>query len=175
MFVIFRKAWNDSVLSKVIAAGITAVLAGLAGLAFNHWIGVADVLTTSVLVPVWLLLLGALVLLVVVVWSLRPRPTSEPEPDAHPNAVLVARDTRLLGRPFESLSERQQQFLAQQFGRGMRTFSPPVDVEQSPWFLELKRWNYVRPRQAIGLSLFEIGEAAWQELEKLRRENGRIG
>jgi hypothetical protein len=135
VLAILRKAWNDSVFSKVIAAGITAVLTGLAGLAFNHSVGVAAVLTSSVPVPIWFLLLGAVVLLAAAVWAARPRPRTEAEADAQPKAVLVTRDTRLLMRPFDSLSARQQQFLAQQFGRGMRTFSPTDEVEQSPWFL----------------------------------------
>src|SRR4051812_21643456 len=72
--------------------GSPAVLAGVAGLALNHWVALAHVMTASVLVPVWLLLLGLLILLVAVLWAVPPRPKIEPEPDAHPNAVLVASD-----------------------------------------------------------------------------------
>ena len=51
MFAVLRKAWNDSVWSKVIASGIVAALAAAGGAIIAHWDGVRDALVRSVQVP----------------------------------------------------------------------------------------------------------------------------
>jgi hypothetical protein len=181
VLAILRKAWNDSVWSKVIAGGITAALAAIGSLAVSHWHDVsgtaaalAAALASTVSVPVWVLALvgGSVAGLVLALWRRRADPV---EIDIQPNAVPVARiGPPFLVRPFEDLSERQQQFLAQQFRFGRRVFSVATEDRRAQWLEELEAWNYVLPPQpyASGTSSFQIGEAAWQELERLRRENG---
>lgn len=98
VLVMLWKAWTDSVWSKVIAAGITAVLAALGALAMKHMEGVlrmsAALLTGSVLVPTWLVLgtgivLAILITAVTVLWR-RSRWHVHEAAETEPNAVLVA-------------------------------------------------------------------------------------
>jgi hypothetical protein len=120
VLAILRKAWNDSVWSKVIAAGITAALAAMGSLAVSHWHDVSGsaaaltaALASSVSVPVWLLALvtGSVAGLVLALRRRRADPV-DLSVDVQPNAVPVARIGQpFLARPFEDLSERQQQFL----------------------------------------------------------------
>ena len=169
VLTVLRKVWNDSVWSKVIAAGITAALAAVGGLAFARW----DTLTRPVPVPLWLLLVLALAF--VALAALRRPRTSDADDDAQPNAIPIARiDTSFLERPFEALSAEQQRFLAQQFRREARVFAPPSEVKDAGWFGELARWHYIG-RQAGDSSCYEITVAGWQELERVRSEAGMPG
>ncbi len=97
MMAMLRRAWNDSVWSKVIAAGITAALAAIGGFAMKPLeragTQLADALAASVVVPVWLVC-GGLALLAVqiaaVVLLCRERTTRAQDADPQPNAVPVA-------------------------------------------------------------------------------------
>jgi type VI protein secretion system component VasF len=94
-----RRAWNDSVWSKVIAAGITAALAAIGAVVVKNAERVFDVsgaaaamLTRSVAVPVWLVvgvlaILAALMVLVIFLWR-RKRPFAQGD-EVQPNAVPV--------------------------------------------------------------------------------------
>jgi hypothetical protein len=121
---VLRRAWNDSVWSKVIAAGITAGVAAVGSLAFAHWDTVATSITQSVSVPLWALVLlpfGVAVLMAALLGT-RYRKRMPVDGDLQPNAVPITRmDVRLLGQRFEDLSPQQQRFLAQQFRRGTGT------------------------------------------------------
>ena len=99
VLTMLRRAWNDSVWSKVIAAGITAALAAAGALVVKHVERVFDLgsvasamLARSVAVPVWLvvgalILLAALLGLVIILWQRRtPIPQNDEE---QPNAVPV--------------------------------------------------------------------------------------
>jgi hypothetical protein len=180
LLAILRRAWNDSVWSKVIAAGITAALAAIGSLAVGQWHEVNDsagalgaALASSVSVPVWLLaLLAGSVAALVLALSRRGNLDGDASVDVQPNAVPVARIGQpLLARSFEDLSERQQQFLAQQFRVGKRVFAATAEDRRAPWFDELEGWNYVVPHEPYvsGTSSFEITEAAWRDLERLSR------
>ncbi|MFI5032351.1 MAG: hypothetical protein ACHQPH_16785 [Reyranellales bacterium] len=168
--------WNDSVWSKVIAAGITAALAAVGGLAFARRDTLGDlaaVLTRPVPVPLWLLLVLALAFAALA--ALRRSRSSDAGDHAQPNAIPIARiDTPFLERPFEALSAEQQRFLAQQFRREARVFTPPSEVKDAGWFEELARWHYIG-RQADDSSRYEITVAGWQELERVRSEAGMPG
>jgi hypothetical protein len=175
MFAVLRKVWNDSVWSKVIAAGITAAVAAVGSLAFAHWDRLADVpavLTRPVPLPLWLLLLLGIALVALALRRLRAPGI---EDDVQPNAIPVARvHARLLERPFESLSLPQQRFLSQQFRRGTRFFSATEELTEAQWFEKLKKWGYLTPRATggSGFSGYEIVQAAWQELERASSEAG---
>ena len=172
VFAVLRKVWNDSVWSKVIAAGITAALAAVGGLAFAHRDTLGDLatlITQPVPVPLWLLLaLG----LAFVALGFRRFRSSGTDDDAQPNAVPITTiDTLFLERPFESLSAQQQRFLARQFRRGTREFRALPELKDAGWFEELARWHYIGP-QASDSSGFEITMAGWQELERVKSEAG---
>lgn len=175
MFTALRKIWNDSVWSKVIAAGITAAVAAVGSLAFAHWDRLADVpvvLTRPVPLPLWLLLLLGIA---PVALALRRLRVPGVEGDIQPNAIPVARiHARFLERPFESLSLPQQRFLSQQFHRGTRLFSATEELTEAEWFQELKQWGYLTPHvtDGSGFSSYEIVQAAWQELERVSSEAG---
>jgi hypothetical protein len=179
VFSVLRKVWNDSVWSKVIAAGITAALAAIGSLAYAHGNTLGDlaaVLTRPVPVPLWLLL--ALGLAFVVALAFRRRQPSVTEDDAQPNAVPVARiDMPFLERPFESLSPPQQLFLARQFRRGTLGFRAPSEFKDAAWFDELAKWRYIEPQQTLAndSSCYEITAPGWQELERVRSEAGLPG
>jgi hypothetical protein len=90
-----RRAWNDSVGSKVIAAGITAALAAGGAFAAKHLERLSDevarLLARTVTVPAWLalcvlFLLSALMVAVVVLRRKRARDQSA---DIQPNAVPI--------------------------------------------------------------------------------------
>ena len=172
MLAVLRKVWNDSVWSKVIAAGITAALATIGSLAYAHWDTLGDLaaeLTRPVPVPLWLLL--ALGFAFVAALAFRHRRGTASGDDAQPNAVPVARiDLLFLERPFESLSPQQQLFLARQFRRGMHAFHAPSDLKGAAWFDELAKWHYIEP--ASEASCYEITAPGWQELERVRSEAG---
>lgn len=97
---LLRKAWTDSVWSKVIATGITALLAGLLG-ALAAWWRTLDGLRGSILrlvdmpvtLPAWsLLALGGLIALALGLSRRKRRtaPAADAPTDAlQPNAVPV--------------------------------------------------------------------------------------
>jgi predicted branched-subunit amino acid permease len=101
MRVILRRAWNDSVWSKVIAAGITGAVAGVGTLAVKQWPRLSELggkvgamLGGSIPVPAWLVL-GAATLpatLLVVVFLQRRRNNDRPSEsvDVQPNAIPIA-------------------------------------------------------------------------------------
>ena len=94
-----RRAWNDSVWSKVIAARITAGLAAIGAVVVKHLERVFEVggaaaalLGRSITIPVWLVigvlaLVAVLTALVIIVWQ-RKRPPPQDD-DVQPNAVPV--------------------------------------------------------------------------------------
>lgn len=171
---VLRKVWNDSVWSKVIAAGITAALAAVGSLAFAHWntLAVLAELSRRVPVPLWLMLLVGLAFVALAFHRFR---VSGADDDAQPNAVPIATvDMLFLERPFESLSARQQRFLARQFSHGARVFRVDAEVKDAAWFAELVKWHYLAPRTTLGSdsSCCEITPAGWQELERVRSEAG---
>ena len=95
-----QKAWNDSVWSKVIAAGITGAFAGAGALAVGQWphfLHLGDKLVSSlrgdVRVPIWLVLgaatLLAMSMLGVIVLVLR-KAAPDRGIDDQPNAIPVA-------------------------------------------------------------------------------------
>jgi hypothetical protein len=176
VFAVLRKVWNDSVWSKVIAAGITAALAAIGSLAFAHGGTLGDlaaVLTQPVPVPLWLLL--ALGLAFVGALMFRRLGNAGADDEAQPNAVPIARiDTLILERPFESLSSRQQHFLARQFRLGMRGFRAAPELKDAAWFEELVKWHYIALQETdpSDSSRCEITPAGWQELERVRSEAG---
>ena len=106
--MVLRRAWNDSVWSKVIAAAITAALAaGLSTLAssweslgaFRHqllWL-----VETPVTLPAWSLAALALVMAVLVGLSCRKRHNTNGADDVQPNAVPVV-EARLFACPLEA-------------------------------------------------------------------------
>lgn len=174
MFAVLRKVWNDSVWSKVIAAGITAALAAIGSLAYAHWdtLDLAAVLTRPVPVPLWLLLALGLAFVALAFRRLRG---FDADDEAQPNAIPIARiDTPFLERPFESLSSQQQHFLARQFRRGLRDFPAPSGPNDVAWFDELVKWHYIAPQETHpgDASRCEITPAGWQELERTRSEAG---
>lgn len=94
-----RRAWNDSVWSKVIAARITAGLAAIGAVVAKHLERVFEVggaaaalLGRSITIPVWLVI-GVLVVVVVlaalvlIFWQ-RKRPPP-PGDEVQPNAVPI--------------------------------------------------------------------------------------
>ncbi len=176
VFAVLRKAWNDSVWSKVIAAGITAALAAVGSLAFAHRDTLGDlaaVLTQPVPVPLWLLLVLALAF--VALAALRRSRGSDAGDDAQPNAIPIARiDTPFLERPFETLSAQQQRFLARQFRHGIREFHATPELKDAGWFEELAKLHYIGPQEtcASDSSCYEVTMAGWQELERVRSEAG---
>jgi hypothetical protein len=93
VFVVLRKAWNDSVWSKVIAAGITAALGGAGSVAWAHWDAVREALDRPVQTPLWVVLLlavGVAVLLAVARLGRRERAAvDDAEMDVQPNAVPI--------------------------------------------------------------------------------------
>jgi hypothetical protein len=175
VFAVLRKVWNDSVWSKVIAAGITAALAAVGSLAFAHGDTLGDLLaavTQPVPVPLWLLLaLG----LAFVALALRRFRVSGTDDEAQPNAVPVARiDALFLGRPFESLSSQQQRLLAQQFRRGRREFRATPELKDARWFEDLATWRYIELQEShvSDSPCYAITALGWQELERVRSEAG---
>ncbi len=94
MFAVLRKAWNDSVWSKVIASGIVGALAAGAGALATHWDAVRDALARPVQAPLWVVLLlgvGVALLLTVAWLGRREREADGPaEMDVQPNAIAVA-------------------------------------------------------------------------------------
>lgn len=175
VLAVLRKVWNDSVWSKVIAAGVTAALAAGGSLAFAHWDtlgGLLAELTQPVAVPLWLLLAVGLALVALVFRRFR---LSGSDDDAQPNAVPVVRiDTLILERRFESLSSQQQHLLARQFRRGIREFRATPELKDAGWFDELAKWHYIGPQEAheSDSSCYEVTVAGWQELERVRSESG---
>lgn len=178
VLAVLRKVWNDSVWSKVIAAGVTAALAAGGSLAFAHWDtlgGLLAELTQPVAVPLWLLLAVGLALVALVFRLFRRFRLSGSDDDAQPNAVPVVRiDTLILERPFESLSSQQQHLLARQFRHGIREFRATPELKYAAWFEELAKWHYIGPQEAheSDSSCYEVTVAGWQELERVRSESG---
>ena len=105
---VLRRAWNDSVWSKVIAAAITAVLAaGLSTLA-SSWDALEaprhqllHFVATPVTLPAWSLAALALVMAVLVGLSCRKRHNTTGADDIQPNAVPIV-EARLFACPLES-------------------------------------------------------------------------
>src|SRR5215470_13351958 len=106
MLAVLRKVWNDSVWSKVIAAGITAAMAAIGSLAYAHWDTLGDlaaVVMQPVSVPLWLLLALGLALVGALAFARFRRfdSGSDTGDDAQPNAIPIARiDALFLERPF---------------------------------------------------------------------------
>jgi len=174
MLAVLRKVWNDSVWSKVIAAGITAAMAAIGSLAYAHWGALSDlaaVLTQPVPIPLWLLL--ALGLAFVAALAFPRFRSSDTGDHAQPNAVPIARiDALFLERPFESLSPPQQLFLAQQFRRGTRGLRATAELMDAGWIRELARSHSIAPQESHGSdsSCYEITVLGWRELERVRSE-----
>lgn len=113
MDTLLRKAWTDSVWSKVIAAGITAALAGLLGVLAAWWRTLEGfrrsifwLVDRPVTLPAWsLLALGGLIALLLFWlsrWRRRPGAEMADVSDAvQPNAVPVfeARYARRIKKP----------------------------------------------------------------------------
>lgn len=96
VIAMLRRAWNDSVWSKVIAAGITAAIAAIGAFAMKPLEATFEVgrtaLTRTVQVPAWLAL-GSLVLLAVLIAAVsilwRRKAVVDNDADTQPNAVPV--------------------------------------------------------------------------------------
>lgn len=100
MSTLLRRAWTDSVWSKVIAAGITAALAGLLGALAAWWRtleglrgSIFRLVDQPVTLPVWsLMALGGLIALVLWLSRRKQRRTAEAadvSDTLQPNAVPV--------------------------------------------------------------------------------------
>lgn len=190
---LMQKAWRDNVWSKVISNGITwaivAAIGAVGVLAAWFWSNLrplaktsGDWLRSDVVVPGWLLLaVGVLCasLFALYIFGAGKQSRATEKAADEPNALPVALRNPIVppvGRPFAELSAEQQQFLIGQFRRGSRLFRFPDQMSALRWFEELKLWKYVVAQPMIlaqggDTTPHEIPERAWQELERLDREN----
>lgn len=80
-------------------------------------------------------------------------------------------------RKFSQLSDQQQAFLSDQYGKGHRRFT--LRESSNPrWIEELEEWNYVEMREsgsAMGHPWikFDVTTQGWRELEKLQSKPRR--
>lgn len=102
---ILRRAWNDSVWSKVIAAAITAALAGGLSVLAGSWgsLGTAPSqllqrVAAPVTLPAWSLAAFGLVIAVLAGLSCRKRRNANTADDIQPNAVPIV-EARLFALP----------------------------------------------------------------------------
>lgn len=104
---VLRRAWNDSVWSKVIAAAITASLAGTASLLATSWESLEAsrhqllrLVEAPVTLPAWSLAALALAMSGLVLLSCRKRRNTNAADDIQPNAVPIV-EARLFACPLE--------------------------------------------------------------------------
>ncbi len=113
-WTILRKAWNDSVWSKVIAAGITAALAAIVGALATYGELLAKsrpqilrLIDAPVVMPAWSLAALGLLIAVLAWLSLRRRPKAGTTDDIHPNAVPIT-EAHLLVSPMIPTDPRRE-------------------------------------------------------------------